>query len=122
MRERLRASGLVPSPTHELVRNVVASPLSGLDGHGHCDLRPVARALDAALCADARLADLPGRFMFVLDDGRGDVIGQPFDLGVLATGPGRCVVLTGGRTRGWDASLDAAVPRLVALAHPRGER
>ncbi|WP_460626151.1 precorrin-3B synthase [Intrasporangium mesophilum] len=117
LRERLRATGLVPSPTHELVRNVVASPLSGLDDLGHCDLRPVARALDAALCADARLATLPGRFLFVLDDGRGDVIGEPFDLGVLATGPGRCIVLAGGRSHGWNSSLDSAVPRIVALAH-----
>ncbi len=116
LRERLRATGLVPSPTHELVRNVVASPLSGLDGLGHCDLRPVVRALDAALCADPRLAGLPGRFLFALDDGRGDVIGEPFDLGVLATGPGRCVVLAGGRSLGWESSLDGAVPRIVALA------
>ena len=116
LRESLCATGLVPSSTHELVRNVVASPLSGLDGLGHCDLRPVVRALDAALCADPRLSGLPGRFLFALDDGRGDVIGETFDLGVLATGPGRCVVLAGGRSQGWESSLDGAVPRLIALA------
>jgi precorrin-3B synthase len=117
LRERLRATGLVPSASHELVRNVVASPLSGLDGLGHCDLRPVVSALDTAVCADPRLAALPGRFLFALDDGRGDVIGEAFDLGVLATGPGRCVVLAGGRSHGWASSLDGAVPRIIALAH-----
>ncbi|MBW8732221.1 MAG: precorrin-3B synthase, partial [Terrabacter sp.] len=72
IRAAIRATGLVPSASHELVRNVVASPLSGLDGAGQCDLRPVTRALDTALRADPALAHLGGRFLFVLDDGRGD--------------------------------------------------
>jgi precorrin-3B synthase len=122
IRDAIRATGLVPSATHELVRNVVASPLSGLDGAGHCDLRPVTRALDTALRADPDLAHLGGRFLFVLDDGRGDVVGESFDLGVIATGPGRCVVLAGGTSRGWEVPLAAAVPRLVALAHEFVER
>nr|WP_231372266.1 precorrin-3B synthase [Terracoccus sp. 273MFTsu3.1] len=122
IREAIRATGLVPSASHELVRNVVASPLSGLDGAGHCDLRPVTRALDTALCADPVLAHLGGRFLFVLDDGRGDVVGESFDLGVFATGPGRCVVLVGGTDRGWEVPLAAAVPRLVALAQEFVER
>ncbi|CAN7570888.1 precorrin-3B synthase [Terrabacter sp. LjRoot27] len=117
IRESIRATGLVPSAIHELVRNVVASPLSGLDGAGHCDVRPVTRTLDAALCADPDLAHLGGRFLFVLDDGRGDVVGESFDLGLIATGPGRCVVLAGGTERGWEVPLAAAVPRLLALAH-----
>jgi precorrin-3B synthase len=116
IRDAIRATGLVPSATHELVRNIVASPLSGLDGTGHCDLRPVTRALDAALRTDPGLSRLGGRFLLVLDDGRGDVVGESFDLGVFATGPGRCVVLAGGIDRGWDVPLVAAVPRLIALA------
>ena len=117
IRDAIRATGLVPSATHELVRNIVASPLSGLDGAGHCDLRPVTRALDAALCADPDLTHLGGRFLLVLDDGRGDVMGESFDLGVFATAPDHCVVLAGGIDRGWDVPLAAVVPRLVALAH-----
>ncbi|WP_269432086.1 precorrin-3B synthase [Tsukamurella asaccharolytica] len=65
-RERLTAAGLLPSPTHERVRNIVASPLSG-------ELRGTAAALDRALRARAELAALPGRFLFALDDGAGDV-------------------------------------------------
>ncbi len=116
IRDAIRATGLVPSATHELVRNIVASPLSGLNGAGHCDLRPVTRALDAALRTDPDLSRLGGRFLLILDDGRGDVVGESFDLGVFATGPGRCVVLAGGIDRGWEVPLAAAVPRLVALA------
>ena len=116
IRDAIRATGLIPSATHELVRNIVASPLSGLDGAGHCDLRPMSRTLDAALRADPALSLLGGRFLLVLDDGRGDVVGESFDLGVFATGPGRCIVLAGGIGRGWDVPLAAAVPRLIALA------
>ena len=57
--------GLLPSLTHERVRNIVASPgtdLSGLVG-----------AVDAALCARPALGELSGRFLFGLDDGTGDV-------------------------------------------------
>ena len=81
--EAVLATGLVPSRSHELVRNVMVSPQTGLAG-GRADLRPVADELDAALCASPRLADLPGRFLFVLDDGRGDLVDRGCDLGVVA--------------------------------------
>lgn len=67
----LAGAGLLPSATHERVRNIVASPLSGLDGSP--DITPLVRELDDALCARPSLAALPGRFLFAVDDGRGDV-------------------------------------------------
>jgi precorrin-3B synthase len=67
----LSRAGLLPSLSHDRVRNVLASPLAGLDRGA--DLTGVVRALDAGLCARSRLADLPGRFLFAVDDGRGDV-------------------------------------------------
>jgi precorrin-3B synthase len=69
--ERLGEAGLWPSATHERVRNIVASPLAGLDREP--DLTELVHALDAALCAAPRLAHLSGRFLFAIDDGRGDV-------------------------------------------------
>src|SRR5262245_50605228 len=57
----LAATGLLPTRTHELVRNVLASPQTGLAG-GRADLRPVAAELDDFLCRRERLAELPGRF------------------------------------------------------------
>ncbi len=68
---QLAAAGLLPSATHERVRNIVASPLAGIDRDS--DLSATVVALDRALCARPRLAELPGRFLFALDDGRNDV-------------------------------------------------
>lgn len=113
--EQVAALGLLPSPTHERVRNVLASPLSGLDETGP-DVRPLVQALDAAVCATPELAELPGRFLFALDDGRGDVSGLRFDLGWLAGPDGHGTVLVGGRQLGLPSGTDDAVNVLVALA------
>lgn len=97
----IAGSGLLPAPGHELVRNVLVSPLTGLVG-GRADLRPVTEQLDAGLVADPALAGLPGRFLFVLDDGRGDLIDRTCDLGLvtldaetvqLRVGPGWSTVM-----------------------------
>ncbi len=77
----LTAAGLLPSLPHDRVRNVLASPLAGLDAGA--DLTEVVRCLDAALCARPPLAGLSGRFLFAVDDGRGDVAGLGAD--VVAT-------------------------------------
>jgi precorrin-3B synthase len=79
----IEATGLLPSRSHELVRNIVVSPVTGIAG-GRVDLRPTAAALDHGLCSDPTLAALPGRFLFVLDDGRGDVMSRACDLGLVA--------------------------------------
>jgi precorrin-3B synthase len=77
--KRLSDAGLLPSPAHERVRNVLASPLSGLTG-GVTDVSGLAAELDAAICARPELAELPGRFLFALDDGRGDVAAEGADV------------------------------------------
>ncbi len=81
--EWLGAAGLLPSATHERVRNVLASPLSGITG-GVADVRGLAAGLDRGLCARPGLAELPGRFLFAVDDGRGDVAAERPDLCWLA--------------------------------------
>ncbi|CAM3671022.1 precorrin-3B synthase [Tsukamurella strandjordii] len=65
-RAALSGAGLLPSETHERVRNIVASPMSRA-------LADRAAAFDEALRGRAALAALPGRFLFALDDGSGDV-------------------------------------------------
>lgn len=108
-------TGLVPTPAHDLVRNVLVSPLSGLAG-GRVDLRPVADELDRLVCASPRLADLPGRFLFVLDDGRGDLAEHAADLGLVALDHCDAQLRIGSTGWGDLVDLDHAAARLVSLA------
>src|SRR4051794_41235542 len=94
--DRLAAAGLLPSATHERVRNVLASTLSGRTGGGLLDVRPWVRAFDAGLCADPALAGLPGRFLATLDDGRGDVAGFGGGIGLLGLSPPTLALTPGG--------------------------
>jgi precorrin-3B synthase len=103
---RLADAGLLPSATHERVRNVLASPLSGIAG-GLADVRGLAAALDRGLCARPKLAELPGRFLFALDDGRGDVATEDPDLCWRA--PGALLVA------GVDTGLVVAAADAVAV-------
>ncbi|MDJ0383695.1 precorrin-3B synthase [Streptomyces sp. G-G2] len=94
--ELLGAAGLLPpaAATHERVRNIVASPLSGLDGQGNADVTPWVGALDRQLCASGAAAGLSGRFLFALDDGRGDVTSLAPDVSLLALGAGTAALWT----------------------------
>lgn len=112
--DRISAAGLLPSATHELVRNIVCSPLTGRIG-GLADLRPLVTELDQLICRTSGLAGLPGRFLFGLDDGRGDIVGVTPDLGVRAISPERAVLAAGGRA-GPEVGLDSAAGQLIALA------
>jgi precorrin-3B synthase len=111
---RLHDAGLLPSPTHERVRNIVASPLSGRAG-GRRDVRPWVRELDAAIRATPPLADLGGRFWFSLDDGRGDVSGLRADVGVHV-GDSGCALLLAGRDTGVRLDERDVVDTLVEIA------
>ncbi|WKN48897.1 nitrite reductase [Nocardioides sp. Arc9.136] len=106
----VEATGLLPSRAHDVARNLMASPQTGLAG-GRADLRPVVDALDAELRADPRLASLPGRFLLVLDD-RGDLADRSCDLGVVALDTERGQLRV-GETWGPVVAL-ADVPRLLA--------
>ncbi|MCV7256355.1 precorrin-3B synthase [Mycobacterium hackensackense] len=111
----IAAAGLLPSPTHERVRNIVASPLSGRSGD-LVDVRPLVTELDAALCAAPELAGLPGRFQFALDDGSGDVSGLRPDVGVHAVDADTFAVILAGRDSGVRIPFGAAAPTLISVA------
>ncbi|RKS06782.1 precorrin-3B synthase [Nocardiopsis sp. Huas11] len=116
----VEGTGLLPSPAHDLVRNIMASPrVGGTGGPGRAggrgDLRPLAAELDRLLCADPRRAELPGRFLFVLDDGRGDLLERSCDLGVVAL-DARVAQLRVGDGWGPVVPFDEAPAALVGLA------
>ncbi|MGY1813003.1 precorrin-3B synthase [Blastococcus sp. SYSU D00820] len=115
--DRLAGAGLLPSATHERVRNVLASALTGRAAGSLLDVRPWVRALDAGLCADPALAGLPGRYLATLDDGRGDVAGLGGDVGLLALAPDAVALTLAGADSGLRAAPDDAVP--LALAATR---
>lgn len=110
----LEQTGLLPTRSHELVRNVMTSPQTGLAG-GRVDLRPVAIELDRRVCASPRLTRLPGRFLFVLDDGRGDLIDRTCDLGLVALDAEQAQIRVGA---GWGpvVPVEDAAGRITGLA------
>jgi len=65
---RLGDAGLIDAdPEVERLRNIVVSPLDGLDPDALLDLGPSAAALETRLDADKDLRRLPAKFSFVLD-------------------------------------------------------
>ncbi|WP_406856433.1 precorrin-3B synthase [Alsobacter sp. KACC 23698] len=68
--ERLEALSVLDQDMDgEAVRNVVSSPLAGLDPSALVDVRPVVEALERHLAGDAALHALPAKFGFLVDDG-----------------------------------------------------
>jgi len=119
----LSSAGLLPSPAHDRVRNVLASMLSGRTTGGSVDARPWAAAFDAGLWADPSLADLPGRFLATLDDGRGDVAGLGGDVGLFALPSGDVALSLAGADSGVRVpARDAVALALAATRAYRDER
>lgn len=113
--DAIAATGLLPVPSHELVRNIMISPFTGRLG-GLLDVRPLAHALDRLLCADPELATLPGRFLFVLDDGRGDQAGRSLDLGLMAVDAETVQIRIGSHLWGPVVPASASPEALLELA------
>jgi precorrin-3B synthase len=111
----VKDAGFLPSEAHERVRNIIASPLTGISG-GLADLRPLVEDLDTHFCADPGLASLPSRFLFVVDDGRGDVSGMSFDLGYRAVDHDHGWLLLGAADLGISVPASHAAGMLLALA------
>ena len=116
------AAGLAPSSSHDKVRNIELSPLTGRIG-GVADARPLSAALDDALRADPAAATLSGRFLFGIDDGRGDIAGRRPDACAVIRGgtPLAADVLIGGTAVGSATGTEAIVRALIAVAAGLGE-
>ncbi|MFF2526378.1 cobalamin biosynthesis protein CobG [Streptomyces liangshanensis] len=110
-------AGLLPSEAHERIRNIVASPLAGLDraqSSAH-SVQLWSKELDGLLCASAAATALSGRFLFALDDGRGDVAALGADVTLLAPRYDTATLLIQTNPSGWRVpATDAARAALAA--------
>lgn len=113
--DALAGAGLLPSASHEKVRNIVASPLSGRRG-GLGDVRPLVRELDQELQRTPALAELPGRFWFSVDDGRADVSGLTADAGAHLLSADQAALLIAGVDTGVRVPVDRVVDTLLTVA------
>lgn len=109
------SAGFLPAPDHERVRNITASPLTGVAG-GSTDVSGMVTDLDRRLTADPELARLPGRFLFVLDDGRGDVRGLAFDLAYVALADDHGLLLIGTSELAVPTTAERATEMMIRLA------
>ncbi len=70
LQEELSALGLLDSDARaEAVRNIVPSPLAGVDSTALIDARPLVIALESLLTRENALHDLPPKFGFSIDGG-----------------------------------------------------
>ncbi len=60
---------LAETAAGEAVRNIISSPLAGLDPDAVLDVRPVVKSLERRLIGDTVPHGLPGKFGFLIDDG-----------------------------------------------------
>ncbi len=65
----ISSAGLLPSPQHDRVRNIVTSPIAGLDAEEFMDPRPLIHELDRQLRAEPIFANLHPKFSFAIHGG-----------------------------------------------------
>ena len=66
---RWRKPNCLTTAKRKATRNVISSPLAGLDPAAVLDVRPIAKSLEQRLATDASLPTLPHKFGFAVDDG-----------------------------------------------------
>ena len=97
--EIVAAAGLLPS---QLMSGCATSSRRRCPAAlgGTTDIRGLVTELDEAIQSEPALAELPGRFMFGLDDGRADISGLAADVGAHFLDEATAALLLAGRDTG----------------------
>ncbi|GAA3043096.1 precorrin-3B synthase [Gordonia defluvii] len=110
--DALLAIGLGSPGAADTIRNIIGSPLAGrIGGHGSID--ETITTLDEAL-RGAPITGLSGRFLFGVDDGRGDVLAQHPDVAVQWRPDGHVTLIVADTTVGVLPRVEAVGALLAA--------
>ncbi|MCA1689690.1 MAG: precorrin-3B synthase [Actinobacteria bacterium] len=115
--DRLWTGGLLPSPEHDRVRNIVASPVAGRHPASLAAIDDVIDALDDGLCGEPVLAGLPGRFLFAVDDGSATLGSSGPDVELRACHSGTFRLVLAGTATDIEAAAGAAAVLALDAAH-----
>lgn len=103
----------------EATRNIMVSPLAGIDPAERIDVRLLARALEDGLATERALHDLPSKFGFLVDGaGSVSIAGERADISLRLVGQAVALGLDTHSGTAWigQTSPDAAVKAALAAA------
>jgi precorrin-3B synthase len=113
--------GLIdPDAETEATRNLMVTPLAGLDPAETLDVRPIARAIAQGLAADERLHVLPGKFGLLVDGGGSlSIAAERADIALLALDSGIALGLDTSAGTQWLGAAPPDAAATLALAAAR---
>jgi precorrin-3B synthase len=117
--ESISSAGLLPSQQHDRVRNIVTSPIAGLDGDEVIDPRPLVHELDRRLQADTVFVNLHPKFSFAIHGGPRRFSRDNDDISLEAVGFNATPYIRfsiGGTCSGFVVNRDDAVDCMLAAA------
>jgi precorrin-3B synthase len=112
----LTQAGFLPSERHDRVRNIVTSPLAGIDPHELLDTRTLIQTLDERLIAEDVLLNLHPKFSFGIYGGGRQFTREIDDLSLHAKSAGQLHFYFGGTDTNFAVSAEHAVTCLLIAA------
>jgi precorrin-3B synthase len=121
LQQELRELGVVEADSEPAAaRNILASPLAGIDPQAIIDIRPCVRALRERLAREPMVHQLPQKFGFVVDDGGTlSLADEKTDVSFLArrsSGEPRFLICLAGQIAG-ECAIDEVADVGLRIAH-----